>query len=78
MSYKKQFTIYMQDPRIIRKLKDINPEYEIKERWSIDEQVEDFVDSVYDMLEKSFEENNWYYGDSLEITINFEYIPEDK
>ena len=68
----------MQDPRIIRKLKDIDPEYEIKERWSIDEQVEDFVDSVYDMLEKSFEENNWYYGDGLEITINFEYIPEDK
>ena len=42
------------------------------------EHVDVLFDKLYAAIEKLGEENGWYIGDSIKVTIELEYEPESK
>ena len=71
----KEFYIHMNDPSLVEKM---NGYANCKKYKTIEEQVEDFYDELEEILDKNHEEERWYFGDSLKITIKLEYEPEDR
>lgn len=45
---------------------------------STEQHIENLFEKIRDMLEQVGDEGGWYFGDSIKVEINIEYLPEEK